>query len=430
VATKGDGRDDDQPRDGEPGDDQPRDGEPGDGEPGGAPTKTDVQVRLIQSELDAVGVDPPDWADTGQVNYLYRQGVILVRDADLPRVREVLDGDVQDSLIDGLTRYAPKVPTLEALGIVEQALGIGVATPDHVLYASIRSFCPATEPKPPARDVCRPEPRMRGKRHQAGAGVRVSVVDTGWWPPAEQAHSWLEGVTGDQENPFDGQGRIRSYGGHGTFAAGVVRAIARQSTVRVEGILPKAGAWFESDIVRQLYDAVAWAPDIISLQAGTTARNHRALLGFQVLWETRLRHCHGTVLVAAAGNDGTSDPFWPAAFPWAVAVGGLTKDEKHRASWSNYGPWVDVYALGDDHVNAFVDGTFVTVEPESPAGEQRVFDGMAIWSGTSFSTPLVAGLIAARMSRTGEDAPRAARKLLRKARSHALPGVGPVLKSP
>lgn len=385
------------------------------------------QVKIVIEALG--GEQNVGWAgatdDLADFEYLYRPEHILVRDDSLERVRQVIEGtEPADNLIAGVTllRLPPGLGTLAALERIDATLGAGVATPDHVLYVTPRSTggcCPATEPEVPRiRD---PLPAVSADPSD-GAGVLVSVIDTGWHSPAatNPQTPWLAGVVGDEET-ID-PNAIHPYAGHGTFVAGVVRCIAPGAQVRVEGFLPHGGAIHESAMVVQLHEALQRGPDIISMSAGTHTRRNQALLGLQVFWETSLRHLKGTVLVAAAGNDGDRLPFWPAAFPWSVSVGALTANGA-RAHFSNFGSWVDVYALGVDLVNAYPTGVFVCQEPPS-AGQARTFDGLAQWSGTSFSTPTVAGIIAARMTHTGESARLAADAVLAHARAHPIPGVG------
>ena len=395
------------------------------------------QVEDIVRSLGEQGV-PVHWygenADGGQSEdpadflYLYRAERILVRDRDIDRVRGALEGgDVAEGLIDGVSSFElPADQTvLTALERLDAQLGVGVGRPDTVVHVTpqVGSCCPATEPEVEPLDSV-PLPTSDFSSQALGRGVSVSVVDTGWYEEAVDWADWLQGVTGDAEtiDPDD----IHRYAGHGTFIAGIVRGVAPSAEVRVEGFLPRGGAVLESNIVVQLLDALERGPDIISLSAGATTRKQRPLLAFEVFWESHLRHLKGTVLVASAGNDSTRVPFWPAACPWALSVGALDQTEA-RADFSNFGSWVDVYARGVDLVNAYPKGRFVCKEPPN-TGVERKFEGMARWSGTSFSTPLVAGLIAARMSRTGETARQAADELLKRARQQARPGVGAILR--
>lgn len=391
--------------------------------------RTRAQLEVIRRAFkDEVGIAGGGGDAENDVAFLYRREHILVRDEDIERVQAALGGADQAPIVDGLVQgvsrlgLPPGRDVPEVLDDLDRAVGVGVATPDHLMWVVPGSLCPATEPEEPGAKVPHPPATWASGN---GHGVLVSVVDTGWHPPAasDPLTPWLAGVTGDVEviDPAN----IHPYAGHGTFIAGVVRCEAPGAEVRVEGFFPLAGAAFESDMVVQLCQALELGPDIISLSAGTTTRANRPTLSLEVFHQNFLSKVKGTVLVAAAGNDATRAPFWPAAFPWAISVGAIDASGQ-RASFSNFGSWVDVYALGVDLVNAFPHGDFTCVEPPH-VGESRHFEGLCRWSGTSFSTPVVAGRIAARMSQTGLSARRAADQLLAQARAGAVPGVGPCL---
>jgi subtilisin family serine protease len=158
---------------------------------------------------------------------------------------------------------------------------------------------------------------------------------------------------------------------------------------------------------------------------------------------------HETLLVAAAGNNASAAPFWPAAYASlpdhadaVLSVGALRGDGEFGACFSNHGPWVKVYAPGERLVSAFTGfdtpvpyvyqhstyetcrygfaysctcrsprhtGVLSEAQQSAPGKpDQVMFEGLASWSGTSFATPVAAGLVAAHMTEHQLTDPRAA----------------------
>ena len=410
-----------------------------------------AQAQLILNGHPGAAAHPaPDqWDDIDDFDYLYREYAILARAQDAEEVaaalRQILDqagyGDVpvgeareiqRETVSRGLVRLTvPTTPTLvpDLIGRLDEVLGRGVARPEHKVYVCPNA-CPATEPIEVPSGTTEPVPPPSSAAGNDGDGVSVSIVDTGLIPNSATGHPWLAGVRGRMENPYaftdsDGETVIVPYAGHGTFVAGVLRCMAPKASVFVERAFNIAGADYETNLASSLEDALDRNPDILVFTFTSATHRDQSLHTFDELYERRIRGIKGLVVLAPAGNDGSSRPMWPAAHPGVIAVGALAANGRDRADFSGFGGWVDVYAPGEDLINAFPEGTYVCSEP--PVGERRQFHRLAVWSGTSFSTPVVAGLIAARMSQTGENGQQAADALLRFARSQAIPGVGAVL---
>ena len=247
-------------------------------------------------------------------------------------------------------------------------------------------------------------------------------------------YPWLDGITGawDELPPPDPDGNpvIGQYDGHGTFIAGVARSIAPAADVIVTDHMTASGGELETVFCDKLTDMLlnGPVPDVLCISAGTYTSDDRPSIAFEAFYEDVLSTFPDVVLIASAGNDGLTRPLWPAAFDWAVGVGALGADEKNLAWFSNFGPWVDVYALGEGLINAFPTGSYSYLEPPKRPAVQT-FTGMARWDGTSFSAPLVAGLVAERMQRTGERAPAAVAALRERVRPALERGDLPAIAS-
>ena len=404
-------------------------------------------VDLILERDPRAAAYPPSWREDGRVEYFYRRNSILVRTADAEQVRETLRGILSQGdesaqradvghlpVIAGVVKLewpGDDFSTPEILEQLDELHGVGTATPVHGLSLCPNSGhpCPATEPAVIASKSFSPVPPVSdgiccGTHGWDGDGVVVGVLDDGLFQEAPKMWPWMAGVYGDPENPFDANKFIEPYAGHGTFVAGCVRSVAPHAVVQVKRAEELAGLAYEDEIIRRMVEVMDSGADVIVCEFDGITRLHLPMLTFSAFYDEYLRHVN-VVVVAPAGNDTSRLPTYPAAYSWVVGVGALSANATYRADFSNYGGWVDVYAPGVDLVNAFVVGDYKTIH-EHPQ-QTRHFDGLCNWSGTSFSAPLVAGMIAARMSGTGENAPQATEALLQFARSQAVPGVGPVL---
>jgi subtilisin family serine protease len=410
------------------------------------------EVRVIVDEFATerggrvdIGVEVDH--DDSRVDYMFAQGQLLVRDEYLPRVLELLEQPTLEELRARFPARLERVITgvvLLTLGpppgrkrrqplyvpdvvqAVDDDLGPGIATPNHVLtVAGTVGGCPATEPEEVYSGI---EPYPSVCHQNGGDGVLIYMADTGLLPEPALGHPWLAGVRpggpGDID-PGGSQDPIPPYTAHGTFTAGVARCLAPRAEVIVTNAFAVAGSTLESDLVPRLVAALGLGVDIFHLTIAAPSRSDLPLIAFEA-WLKLLGQYKGVVCVVAAGNSGSRRPSWPAAFSEVVSVGALASDWRSRASFSNHGGWVDVYAPGRDLINAYATGTYrCHVAPYTD--QYRQFYGMAKWSGTSFSTPIVTGLIASRMSRTGENGQQAAAALLAEAQAQASPGVGAIL---
>ena len=300
------------------------------------------------------------------------------------------------------------------------------AGPNHVLMAAPLWIPGPFDDPAPVTDM----PREPAASAPSRRDVVVAVLDTGIaGHPWFTGRKWFGQCDADvREVPdADSDNRLDSVAGHGTFIAGVVLQHAPEATIRVGRIISGDGSTDERELLRGLgrlqkrARESATAIDVITLSLGCFTHDDKP--------SPVVEHAFNsldpdTVVVSCAGNAATDRPFWPAALKRVIAVGSLDAKGEDRASFSNYGWWVDACTIGDHVVSSFF-----TYDSTGPGGNET-FNGFATWSGTSFAAPRVAGAIAAIVGSDDVPAPRAAARLLNAGTNPSMPDLGVLIDVP
>src|SRR4051794_29206238 len=200
--------------------------------------------------------------------------------------------------------------------------------------------------------------------YPSNGGAPVAIVDTG----IDAAHEDLAGKVGACASAHNGaitEGSCADDEGHGTHVAGTIAAIAGNgrgiagvafdSPLIICKALGADGSGDTSDVAACIQWAHSQGAKVISLSLGGPATNTlRAAV--KTAWDGGGRA--GSVVVAAAGNDGSSALDYPAGYPEALSVAAVDDSGVH-AYFSNSNPDVEIAAPGVDVLSAKLGGGYV-----------------------------------------------------------------------
>jgi hypothetical protein len=229
------------------------------------------------------------------------------------------------------------------------------------------------------------------------AGVVIAIIDSGidlthpdlapnlWVNPGEIAgnsqdddgNGFIDDIRG--WNFVNANNDVSDENGHGTLVSGISAARTNNGigiagvcwTCRIMPVkvMQPSGFANYSDIALGVQYAAAKGARVINLSLGGYANSQALRDAISAAVD------QGVTVVGGAGNDNSSTPFYPAAYDNVIAVAGTTITDT-RASFSNYGAWVDVSAPGAGILSTAAGGDYVTT------------------NGTSMAAPFASGMAA------------------------------------
>jgi subtilisin family serine protease len=238
----------------------------------------------------------------------------------------------------------------------------------------------------------------------AGSGVTAYVIDTG----VRITHSQISGRASYGYDAVDGDTTASDGNGHGTHVAttiaGSTYGVAKKAKVVAVRVLDNAGSGTTAGVIA----GIDWVTDNHS---GPSVANLSLGGGASTTLDTAVRNsiASGVTYAVAAGNSSANaSSYSPARVTEAITVGATTSADA-RASYSNYGSVLDLFAPGSS----------------STAGWYTSDTATNTISGTSMATPHVAGAAAVYLAgHTSATPAQVASALVSGATSNVVTGPG------
>ena len=314
-------------------------------------------------------------------------------------------------LIDGVVARVPR----RSVGAVRRARGVRSVTVDRPFTtrsdddakALLGETAPATEATPESATTLHEVRATIGadRLGAAGEGVDVALIDSGITPVGDLASPGR--IVNGPDFSYDARNReLRHLDafGHGTHLAGIIAGVAPQARLvnvkaaNAEGVTSLTQLLLAIDYT--VRNRRAHGLDIRVMTLAVGADNDDGYLREPLAWAVERAWNAGIVVVAAAGNDGSSGRGLelPAADPFVLAVGGAetqgTADpaDDAIADWSSRGDGTrnpDVIAPGSSIVSYRVPGSFI-----DQSSQGRIGETLQRGSGTSQAAAVVAGAAA------------------------------------
>jgi subtilisin family serine protease len=210
------------------------------------------------------------------------------------------------------------------------------------------------------------------------ARVTIAILDSG----INSSHEDLKGSIIPGYDVVNNDNNTTDVVGHGTHVAGIAAALTNDSTgiagiasgckIMPVKVLDDTGSGSDADIIKGIKYATDHGAQVINMSLGGPGSSNA--LQEAINYATG----HGVNIVVAAGNENDVIDT-PGNCQGVITVGAINRNGK-RASYSNFGPKLDVVAPGTDILSTYIGGT-------GPSG-------YTYFSGTSMAAPFVSGVVA------------------------------------